>query len=39
MRILYLIILLSPIGLAIVVVPLVLLALYYAISEKFDRHR
>lgn len=38
-RILYLIILLSHIGLAIVVVPLVLLALYYAISNKFIQHR
>lgn len=38
-RTLYLVILLSHIGLAIIVVPLVLLALYYAISEKFDKHR
>ncbi|MGB3588477.1 MAG: DUF420 domain-containing protein [Tunicatimonas sp.] len=39
MRTIYLIILLSHIGLAIIVVPLVLLALYYAISEKIDKHR
>lgn len=34
MRIVYMIILLSHIDLAIVVVPLILLALHYAISEK-----
>lgn len=39
LRTVYLIILLSHIGLAIVVVPLVLLALYYAITEKFAQHR
>lgn len=39
MRMVYLVILLSHIGLAIIVVPLVLLALYYAISEKFNKHR
>ena len=35
----YLLILLSHILLAIVVVPLVLLALYFALTHKFDRHR
>lgn len=39
LRPLYLFILLSHILLAIVVVPLVLLALYYAITRKFVRHR
>lgn len=39
MRMIYLIILLSHILLAIVVVPFVLLALFYALSKRFDKHK
>ncbi len=38
-RTVYLVILLSHILLAIVVVPLVLLALYYALSDKIEKHK
>ncbi len=39
MRLIYLIILLSHIVLAAVVVPFVLLALYFALAKKYTRHR
>lgn len=39
LRVLYLIILLSHILLAIIVVPFVLFALYYAINKKFEKHK
>lgn len=39
MRVVYLVILLSHILLAIVVVPFVLLSLFYALSRKFDKHK
>lgn len=38
-RLVYLIILLSHILLAIIVVPFVLFAFYFALSEKFDKHK
>ncbi len=39
MRTIYLVILLSHILLAIVVVPFVLIALFHALSNRFDRHK
>lgn len=39
MRMIYLIILLSHILLAIVVVPFVLIALYHALTNRFDKHK
>lgn len=39
MRTVYLIVLLSHILLAIAVVPLVLLAMYFALAKKFDKHK
>lgn len=38
-RLVYLLILLSHILLAIIVVPFVLFAFYFALTEKYDRHR
>ena len=38
-RLIYLLILLSHILLAIIVVPFVLFAFYFALSEKFDKHK
>jgi len=38
-RSVYLLILLSHILLAIIVVPFVLFAFYFALTEKFDRHK
>ncbi|MEQ9424755.1 MAG: DUF420 domain-containing protein [Cyclobacteriaceae bacterium] len=35
----YIILLLSHIGLSVVVVPLILLAFYYALSNKIDKHK
>ncbi len=39
MRSIYLLILLSHILLAIIVVPLVLFAFYFALTDKFDKHK
>ncbi len=38
-RVIYLIILLSHIGLSIVVVPFVLFAIYFALSDQIERHK